>query len=151
VILALGFAALVYNIYWSARYADRKISNDPWDARTLEWHTASPVQHYNFAKVPEVKSFDAYWYMKKNREGLTLKDSEIEKIHMPSNSGIPFYMCVVFGIVGFFLVFEWHILAAIATLGIIAGLVMRSFENTDGYYVPVEEVKETERAWRGEE
>ena len=35
VILAMGFAAFCYNIYWSIRYADRNISSDPWDARTL--------------------------------------------------------------------------------------------------------------------
>ncbi|WP_258535732.1 cytochrome aa3 quinol oxidase subunit I [Bacillus sp. 03113] len=151
VILAAGFAVFCYNIYWSARYADRNISHDPWDARTLEWYTASPVQHYNFAKVPEIKSLDAFWHMKKNKESLKLKDSEIEEIHMPSNSGVPFFMCVMFGIVGFFLVFEWFIPAAIATLGIVAGLVIRSFDYNEGYHVKVDEIKETERAWRGEE
>ncbi|QOR67071.1 cytochrome aa3 quinol oxidase subunit I [Cytobacillus suaedae] len=148
VVLAVGFAAFCYNIYWSMRYADRNISSDPWDARTLEWATASPVQHYNFAKLPEVKTLDAFWHMKKNNEGLTLHENEIEKIHMPSNSGQPFIMCVVFGIVGFFLVFEWHILAAIASVGIIAGLIYRSFDYNDGYYVSVDEVKKTEEAWR---
>ncbi|NRK74165.1 cytochrome ubiquinol oxidase subunit I, partial [Salmonella enterica subsp. enterica serovar Typhi] len=80
-ILAAGFAVLVYNIYYSTRYADRKISTDPWDARTLEWHTASPVQPYNFAITPEVKALDAFWYMKKNKEGLVLKEEELEEIH----------------------------------------------------------------------
>lgn len=151
VILALGFAAFCYNIYWSIRYADRNISSDPWDARTLEWATASPVQHYNFAKLPEVKSHDAFWYMKKNNEGLTLKDSEIEEIHMPSNSGLPFIMCVLFGVAGFFLVFEWHILAAITALGIVAGLIYRSFDYNDGYHIHVDEIKKTESAWRNVE
>ncbi|MRH44586.1 cytochrome aa3 quinol oxidase subunit I [Aquibacillus halophilus] len=150
VILAAGFAVFCYNIYWSIRYADRNISSDPWDARTLEWATASPVQHYNFAKLPEVKSFDAFWQMKKNNEGLTLKDSEIEEIHMPSNSGQPFMMCVIFGVVGFFLVFEWFIPAAIASVGIIVGLIYRSFDYNDGYHIPVEEISKTESTWRNE-
>jgi cytochrome c oxidase subunit I len=30
--------------------------NDPWDAWTLEWSTASPPPAYNFATLPEVKS-----------------------------------------------------------------------------------------------
>ncbi|PLR86358.1 cytochrome aa3 quinol oxidase subunit I [Bacillus canaveralius] len=150
-ILAAGFAVFCYNIYWSIRYADRNISSDPWDARTLEWATASPVQHYNFAKLHEVETQDAFWHMKKTKTGLTLSDKEIEEIHMPSNSGLPFIMCVVFGIAGFFLVFEWHIAAAIAGLGIIAGLIVRSFDYNDGYHVPVEEIKETEHAWRNVE
>ncbi|TYS15951.1 cytochrome aa3 quinol oxidase subunit I [Rossellomorea vietnamensis] len=148
IILAAGFAVFCYNIYWSIRYADRNISSDPWDARTLEWATASPVQYYNFAKQPEVKSIDAFWYMKKHDEGLSLSDSEIKKIHMPSNSGLPFIMCVFFGIAGFFLVFEWQIATVIASLGIIAGLIYRSFDYNDGYYIPVDEIKEVERSWR---
>jgi cytochrome aa3-600 menaquinol oxidase subunit 1 len=148
VILAVGFAVFCYNIYWSIRYADRNISSDPWDARTLEWATASPVQHYNFAKLPEVKSLDAFWYMKKNNEGLTLKDEEIEEIHMPSNSGLPFLMCVAFGIVGFFLIFEWHLLAAISTVLIIAGLIYRSFDYNDGYHIHKDEIRKTESAWK---
>lgn len=150
VILAAGFIALCYNIYWSARNADRNIGGDPWDARTLEWATASPVQYYNFAQLPEVKTLDAFWHMKKNNE-LKLKEDELEEIHMPSNSGLPFYMCVVFGIVGFFLVFEWHIAAAVAAIGILAGLIIRSFDYDEGYHVHVDEIIKTERAWRGEE
>lgn len=148
-VLAAGFAAFCYNIYWSFRYASRDVSNDPWNGRTLEWATASPVQHYNFAKLPEVTSIDAYWQMKK--EGKTgLQKEEIEEVHMPSNSGIPFYMGIVFTIVGLFLVFEWLIPALVASFMIFVGLIMRSFDYDDGYYVSVDEVTNTEQSWRGE-
>ncbi len=70
---------------------------------------------------------------------------------MPSNSGLPFYMAVVFGITGFFLVFEAHIAAAVAAIGIVIGLVIRSFDYNDGYYVSVDEIKRTERTWRNVE
>ncbi|RXT06437.1 cytochrome aa3 quinol oxidase subunit I [Ammoniphilus sp. CFH 90114] len=148
VVLALGFAVFCYNIYWSARYADRNISSDPWDARTLEWATASPVQYYNFAQLPEVKTLDAFWHMKKNKEGLALDEKTVEEIHMPSNSGQPIIMSIVFGVVGFFLVFEWHIAAAVAAVGILAGLIVRSFDYDHGYHIKVDEILKTERAWR---
>lgn len=147
-ILAAGFAALCYNIYWSARYADRNISHDPWDARTLEWATASPVQHYNFATLPEVKGLDAFWHMKKNKTDMTVRKEDLEEIHMPSNTGLPFIMCVVFGLAGFLLVFEWHIAALVATLGILAGLAVRSFDYNEGYHVHTDEIYETELTWR---
>lgn len=67
---------------------------------------------------------------------------------MPSNSGLPFFMCVVFGIAGFFLVFEWNIAAAIAAIGIIAGLIYRSFDYNDGFHVRVDEIIKTERNWK---
>jgi cytochrome aa3-600 menaquinol oxidase subunit I len=148
IILAIGFGFFCYNIYWSARYSERKISHDPWDGRTLEWMTASPVQHYNFAVVPEINSQDAFWHFKKQNKDLTLKENELEEIHMPSNSGLPFYMAVVFGIAGFFLVFEWKVAALVATIGIIGGLVARSFDYNDGYHVKIDEIKATERKWR---
>ncbi|MBP1154253.1 MULTISPECIES: cytochrome aa3 quinol oxidase subunit I [unclassified Paenibacillus] len=151
IILALGFAAFCYNIYWSIRYADRNVPSDPWDARTLEWATASPVQHYNFTNLPEVTTQDAFWHMKKNNEGLVLRAEHIEEIHLPNNTGLPFIMCVVFGIAGFFMVFEWHIAAAVAALGIIVGLIVRSFDYNDGYHVHKEEIEETEQAWRNRE
>jgi len=147
-ILAIGFGFLVYNIYWSARYADRNITSDPWDARTLEWATASPVQFYNFAKVPEVKSLDAFWYMKKQNKGLELNENELEEIHMPNNSGLPFVMAIVFGIAGFFLIFEWKIAALVALVGIFACLIFRSFDYKDGFHVPIDEIKKIEKAWR---
>lgn len=151
VVLALGFAVFCYNIYWSFRYADRNISSDPWDARTLEWSTASPVQFYNFAKTPEVDRRDAFWHMKKNKHGLTLNENEIEEIHMPSNSGLPIFMGAVFGISGFFLVFEWHIAAAVAAIGIFVGLIIRSFDYDEGYHVKVDEIKAIEKSWRNVE
>ncbi|WP_186579256.1 cytochrome aa3 quinol oxidase subunit I [Aquibacillus kalidii] len=148
-ILAAGFAALCYNIYWSFRYASRDVGNDPWDARTLEWATASPPPHYNFAKVPEVSQLDEFWENKK--AGITgLKKNEIEEIHMPSNSWTPLFMAVAFGIVGFFLVFEWFIPAAISAVLIVIGLILNSFDYDHGYHVSVEEVEETERKWRGD-
>lgn len=54
--LAIGFALIVYNVYYSMRYASRDISSDPWDARSLEWATHSPVPEYNFAITPHVNS-----------------------------------------------------------------------------------------------
>lgn len=148
-VLAAGFGAFCYNIYWSFRFASRNVGNDPWDARTLEWSTASPVQHYNFAVVPKVDEIDTFWKMKKEgKTGINKKD--IKEIHMPSNSGIPILMSVAFGIVGFFLVFEWFTLAAIWSIGIIGGLIANSFDYDEGYHVSKEEVIETERKWRGD-
>ena len=42
-IMAIAFALIVYNVYYSIRYSPRNISADPWDARTLEWATHTPV------------------------------------------------------------------------------------------------------------
>ena len=54
--LAIGFALIVYNVYYSTRYSSRNIGSDPWNARTLEWATHSPVPCIYFARTPHVNS-----------------------------------------------------------------------------------------------
>ncbi|BFH71557.1 MAG: cytochrome aa3 quinol oxidase subunit I [Paenibacillus dendritiformis] len=147
--LAIGFAILVYNIYWSARYAPRDKTGDPWDARTLEWSTHSPVPEYNFAVIPNVKSMDAFWFWKKDKQ--PLYEDKIEEIHMPNNSGQPFILGVIFFFLGFFLVFSWWIPSIIAGLGVLIMLAVRSFERDHGHHIPVKTIQETEQRLRGEQ
>ncbi|QDV34078.1 cytochrome c oxidase subunit I [Tautonia plasticadhaerens] len=56
-ICALGLGAtqliLVYNFFASLVIGRRATAN-PWLANTLEWQTASPPPHYNFAHIPTV-------------------------------------------------------------------------------------------------
>jgi cytochrome aa3-600 menaquinol oxidase subunit I len=146
-IMAIGFALIVYNIYYSTRYASRDISNDPWDARTLEWATHTPVPEYNFAITPQVNSIEAFWDVKK--KGHVLFKGEYEKIHMPNNSGIPFVMSCIFFVWGFSFVFSLWIPVILTTIGIFICMALRSFENDHGRYISVEEIKETETRLRG--
>jgi cytochrome aa3-600 menaquinol oxidase subunit I len=146
--LALGFIVLVYNVYWSIRYSPRDTDGDPYDGRSLEWATHSPVPVYNFALVPTVKTQDAFWFSKKNNDPLF--KGEYEPIHMPSNSGQPFIMAVAFFFFGFSMVFSWWIPAIISFLAILGTMAYRSFERDHGYHISVEEIEETENALRGD-
>ena len=74
--------------------------DDPWDGRTLEWWTKSPVQAYNFAEIPQMKEIDAFWHMKKRNETDYIKAEDLKPIHLPSNSGVPYYL-------RYFLVYRW--------------------------------------------
>ncbi|MCP1357676.1 cytochrome aa3 quinol oxidase subunit I [Aneurinibacillus migulanus] len=145
--LAVGFAFIVYNIYYSARYASRDIGSDPWDARSLEWATHNPVPAYNFAIVPQVDSIEAFWDSKK--KGHVLFKGEYEKIHMPNNSGMPFIMSCIFFIWGFTFVFGMWIPVILTTIGIFACMAHRSFEKDHGHYISVKEIKATEEKLRG--
>jgi len=146
-IMAISFALLVYNVYYSVRYSPRNIGNDPWNARTLEWATHTPVPEYNFAITPQVKSTEAFWDAKKN--GHEIFKGKIEKIHMPNNSGLPFIMSCIFFVFGFSMIFSIWPLVIISLLGILGCLVYRSFEKDHGHYIPVEEIEETETKLRG--
>jgi cytochrome aa3-600 menaquinol oxidase subunit 1 len=145
--LAAGFALIVYNVYYSTRYASRDIGSDPWDARTLEWATHTPVPEYNFAIVPDVNSIEALWDSKK--KGHVLFKGNFEKIHMPNRSGMPFIMSSIFFVWGFSFVFGLWIPVILTTIGIFACMAYRSFEKDHGHYISVQEIEETETKLRG--
>ncbi|KGX88798.1 quinol oxidase subunit 1 [Pontibacillus litoralis JSM 072002] len=151
-LMALGFMVFVYSIYYSIRYAERLTTGDPWDGRTLEWSTPSPVPYYNFAKVPEVHGLDPYWEMKKQGEAeFDVNQVELEPIHMPDNSAVPFIMSILFFIAGFGLVFEWMWMGIIGGIGVLITMIVRSFDPDEGYHVEVDEIKEIERKARRKE
>ncbi|BFH60845.1 cytochrome aa3 quinol oxidase subunit I [Paenibacillus azoreducens] len=148
-VLAIGFVVLCYNFFHSFRHSPRNEGGDPWDARTLEWSTPSPVPVYNFAKLPNVKSQDAFWHAKKHNVPL-YEEGPYEEIHMPSNSGQPFILGVIMFILGFSLVFSWFIPAIIAGVGVIIMLAVRSFERDHGYHISAKEIAATEQKLRGD-
>jgi len=153
--MGVGFMIIVYNVYYSYRFAKRELSGDAWDGRTLEWATSSAIPpHYNFAHVPEVKSADAFYYMKQERkESGKPEKVEYKPIHMPSNAGTPFIMSGLFFVGGFGLVFELWWMAILALIGIFGCMAYRSLfshKQDAGYYVSVEEIEKTENPYKRE-
>ena len=51
-VLALGYLLPLGYLAWSLRYSPRAHAN-PWDARGLEWQTASPPPTHNFDQPPQ--------------------------------------------------------------------------------------------------
>jgi cytochrome aa3-600 menaquinol oxidase subunit I len=147
-IMAVGVLMLVWNIYYSFKNAPRDISQDPWDARGLEWATHTPIPVYNFAITPDVTDAteEAFWDAKKN--GVNLFKEKLEDIHMPSNDGGPFVLAVFFFIGGFCLIFSMFIPAIICLFGILGCLVYRSFQIDDGYHIHVDEIEEIEAKYK---
>ncbi|MFJ7184316.1 cytochrome aa3 quinol oxidase subunit I [Lysinibacillus xylanilyticus] len=146
--LAVGFALIVYNIYYSWKHMPRNEKADVWDGRSLEWATHSPVPEYNFAVVPTVTRLDEFWFAKK--EGRDITAGKIEKIHMPNNTGAPFWMSGFFFLAAFFAVFNLWIPAIISMLCVFGFMIQRSFEKDHGRYISVEEVTATEKSLRGD-
>ncbi|MCD5323335.1 MULTISPECIES: cytochrome aa3 quinol oxidase subunit I [Pontibacillus] len=148
--MALGFVVFVYNVYYSYRYSERETTGDSWNGngRTLEWATTTPVPYYNFATVPYVDEIDPYIRMKEEGK-TTFEEDEVKPIHMPSYTGAPIIMMALLGLASFGLVFEWLYVAVIGLIGAVFMMILRSFDYDDGYYVPVEEIKETEKKARG--
>jgi cytochrome c oxidase subunit 1 len=105
-ILALGVLCFLINIYVSHRKGTPKAPLDPWDARSLEWMTASPPKEHNFDAVPTVHALDEFVHRKYEDRGtdghhdyhqvataediLADQEAQADKhIHMPSPSYWP--------------------------------------------------------------
>jgi cytochrome o ubiquinol oxidase subunit 1 len=114
---------LVYSIW--RRDANRDLTGDPWDGRTLEWSTDSPPPVYNFATLPEVHDRDAWWAMKKSRQ---IEKPQYEAIELPKNTSFALILAGCAFLFGFAVV--WHIwwLAFLTLLGLITAIIIRSTE-----------------------
>lgn len=117
-------------------------TGDPWDGRTLEWATASPPASYNFVKIPEVKSRDVFWEMKKEGPAKRV----YEDIHMPRNIAAGIYISIFAFLAGFG--FVWHMtgLIIVSILGIIVCTVVRTFKEDIEYTIPAAEIEKLELA-----
>ena len=142
ILFGLGFQILQLLVSIKNR-KENMGKSDPWNARTLEWSTASPPPFYNFAFTPEVHERDAFWAMKHAKTSESTK-RQYHAIHMPKNTPVGFYI----GLCSFFLTFSliWHLfwLAAISTIGVLAFIIKRLFEKETEYFVPASEVEKIE-------
>ncbi|HEX8662891.1 MAG TPA: cytochrome c oxidase subunit I [Beijerinckiaceae bacterium] len=79
VILALSFLLFVWNVFSSVR-GGAIAGDNPWDAGTLEWATASPPPPQNFDRIPLVTSREPLWAERGAMPvvgGLTVDDRQV--------------------------------------------------------------------------
>jgi cytochrome o ubiquinol oxidase subunit 1 len=137
VIIMLGIAFLVVQLLVSIRVraANRDLTGDPRNGRTLEWATSSPPPAYNFAEIPVVDGLDAVWQMK--RKGTPYpRAAKYHDIQMPKSTPTGFLLGVFAFLFGFAMI--WYIwwLAIAAALEVLATVVARSFNDDIEYVIP---------------
>jgi cytochrome o ubiquinol oxidase subunit 1 len=145
VIIMIGIAFLVVQLLVSIREraANRDLTGDPWDGRTLEWATSSPPATYNFADIPVVDCLDAFWERK--RKGTPYpRRTKYYDIQMPKGTPAGFLLGVFAFLFGFAMI--WYIwwLAIAAALAVLATVVGRSFNEDIEYIIPAPEVERIE-------
>lgn len=85
-VIALGAFFMVLQLVVSIiQRKKNRVGPDPWNARTLEWATHTPIPEYNFAVIPEVTTRDAFWEMKQHP---SKKKPDYTDIWVPKNSGM---------------------------------------------------------------
>jgi cytochrome o ubiquinol oxidase subunit 1 len=127
------------------RADNRDLTGDPWDARSLEWATASPAPFYNFAHVPRITSLEQHWDDKR-RGRAGVRPATYEDIHMPRNTAAGVVISAFGTVLCFALV--WHIwwLAIASLLGVLATFIARSYDRDTDWWVPAGEVERLENA-----
>ena len=116
-ILAIGIFLFLVNVVAHRTRKGAKAPLDPWDARTLEWMTASPPKEHNFDAIPQVHALDEFFHRKyeevdtdagpqlvKVRTAEELhaeQEAHADKhIHMPSPSYWPIVLAIALPIIG---------------------------------------------------
>lgn len=142
-IICLGALMQVIQIYvsWRKRHELRDTTGDPWNARSLEWATASPPPAYNFAVLPTVRTRDAWWDIKQNPPK---EKPEYQDIHMPKNTGSGVYISACAFVLGFAMV--WHVfwLAGLALIVGILFFVQRAFDDETEYTISANQLAKME-------
>lgn len=130
------------------RKNNRDTTGDPWNGRTLEWATSSPPPFYNFAVIPKITDREAFWQMKKRGEHLS---KEYEDIEVPKNTGMGIYISAFGFVAGFALVWQIPWLTSVGLVGVIACIIILSFDEEREYTLPAAEVKKIEQGSHGRE
>lgn len=121
---------------------ENRVGEDPWNARTLEWSTATPPAEYNFAAIPTVTSRDAFWEAKVIK---TTAHHTFEAISVPKNSAAG----AIIGLfaIGFGFGIVWHIvwMALGSLVAVIITLIIHLTSDNTERVIPASEVEEIER------
>ena len=148
-IIALATLVLLVNLFISAR-KPKTATDDPWDARTLEWLSSSPPAAHNFDVIPTVTERDEVWHRKYGSghgadepvpvpSGASSDHDEAahaaashsddghsdgghEAIHMPDPSWYPLIIATGMPLAGWGVVFGNYLMIALGGLVIFAGM-----------------------------
>jgi cytochrome o ubiquinol oxidase subunit I len=144
-VILCGIVAQIVQVVVSILQRESRVDliGDPWNARTLEWATASPPPFYNFARTPRVDARDAFWEMKQQGH-FHRQLPAYAPIHMPHNTGTGIIIAGFAAVLGFALI--WHIwwLGILSLAGALAVAIGHSFNENRAYSVPSATIAQTE-------
>jgi cytochrome c oxidase subunit 1 len=134
-IIALAFLVFAANILRSTKaHRAHPVSPgpDPWDARSLEWMTASPTPAHNFDESPQVSQLDEFWTRKYQEDDsghvrrIHTADEVAHKgdatdVHLPSPSYWPLVLAAGLPLIGYGLIFNLGISVVGAVVVLLAG------------------------------
>ncbi len=156
-VIAIGVLVFVINIFYTSKKA-AKAPLDPWDARTLEWMTASPPKEHNFDSIPTIHALDEFFHRKyeevetdagprlvkvKTAEEILgeIEAAGDKHIHLPSPSYWPIVLAFSLPIIAYGVIFNLMLSvvgAGILILGIFGWVLEPSVADDSDYDPPAE-------------
>ena len=124
VLIFLGIALTVVQLIVSIRQRNaNRVTDDPWEGRTLEWSIPSPPPPWNFGRLPQVAGIDAYWTAKRQQHTTAADETAAAAytaLRLPKSNPTGIFLAFFAVIFGFSMI--WHIfwLALCAVVGMIA-------------------------------
>jgi cytochrome c oxidase subunit 1 len=167
-ILAVGVLFFLVNVWYTAR-REPVCELDPWDARTLEWMTASPPKEHNFDAIPTVHAVDEFFHRKYEdvsddgshdmrkvataEEVLAAEEARGEShIHLPSPSYWPIVLSLGLPIIGYGVIYNRLLIsvgAALVLLSVFGWALEPSVAPESDYDPPSPDGPSTELATAG--
>ena len=142
-IICVGVFFQLFQIAYSIwKRKENMVSNDPWDARTLEWATTSPPPEYNFAVIPTVTTRDAYWEMKQSNTKQAIP--EYKDIWLPKNSGAGIIIGLFAMTFGASVVWHMWWLAAISFVAVVITIIIKLTDDEPDYKLSAAKVAKHE-------
>ena len=142
-VIAVGVLLFFVNIGISRRRARGSpgVGPDPWDARSLEWMTPSPVPTHNFDSEITVTRQDEFWHRKWGfdddgkvvriaRTADVAHDGSATNVHLPSPSYWPVVVALGLPFVAYGLIYNLWI-TGVGVLLVLGGLYGWVFEPPD--------------------
>jgi cytochrome c oxidase subunit 1 len=140
-LMGIGMLCFAINVITTS-LKPRTASNDPWDARTLEWAIPSPAPEYNFKQTPLIRGLDAFWKEKMAGNKEMTPAEPLGPIHMPSSSIMPIVMSIGFFISGYGFMYKVWWIAILGLLIALFVMLMRSLFDDHGRHIEVEELQD---------
>ena len=136
-IIGAALFAVFAQLAISIRQRKKNLSpiGDPWDGRTLEWSIPSPPPVYNFAILPQVQERDDFAEAKIANRAYP-KPSEYADIHMPKDTSLGLWLCLLsiawmFGLVWWM---WWLVIAC--SVGMLVAFIAWTFRIENEFVIP---------------
>lgn len=148
-VMAIGVATVMIDIALHFRFG-RKANPNPWQADTLEWAIPMPVNTYNFASIPEIRSRHPLWDQPELMESIPAGEHRLSQIHdgrrdtmgsdaitgeardvlhLPTNSWEPLVTAVLLAALCLSLLLKVYLVAVVVTVLVLIACLRWSWVN----------------------